>query len=87
MLLWQGDEGSPLSCQAVSDKNTSVLVGVVSYTKGCGNHELPTAFTNVYKYVKWIKTQQTRNSAIPLNYNLFQFFVIVSTNILYTFMK
>lgn len=33
------------------------LIGVVSFSKGCGRRSIPAVFTNVSAYLKWIQFQ------------------------------
>ena len=45
---FQGDSGGPLT---VGGK----LVGIVSWSIGCGESEYPGVYTRVSKYIDWIK--------------------------------
>lgn len=47
----QGDSGGPLTG---IDENGRVLIGVVSFGKGCGRAGFPGVYTRVVPYTKWI---------------------------------
>ncbi|XP_015781247.1 transmembrane protease serine 12 isoform X2 [Tetranychus urticae] len=50
----QGDSGGPLIKEV---DNKSVLVGIVSYGRGCGRRRSPGVYTKVSHYVHWIRAQ------------------------------
>ena len=45
---FQGDSGGPLTV----DRK---LIGIVSWSKGCGDFKYPAVFTRVSKYIDWIE--------------------------------
>ncbi|KAG9342636.1 hypothetical protein JZ751_016073, partial [Albula glossodonta] len=49
----QGDSGSPLSCYC-GDRYK--LAGVVSWGVGCGRAKRPGIYTNLQRYIPWIKS-------------------------------
>lgn len=56
---FQGDAGGPLVCQ---DR----LIGLVSYGTGCGYIHLPTIFTDLRKYMDWIKENEAGHGQAKL---------------------
>lgn len=52
----QGDSGGPLvQKQPLTD--TSVLVGIVSFGKGCARQDSPGVYTRVSAYIDWIENR------------------------------
>ncbi|XP_023309942.1 serine protease 7-like [Anoplophora glabripennis] len=49
-----GDSGGPLMMQK---DNTWYAAGVVSFGAGCGMRGLPGVYTNIAKFLPWIKSQ------------------------------
>ena len=59
----QGDSGGPLvQRQPLTD--TSVLVGIVSFGKGCARQDSPGVYTRVSAYIDWITNRINRYSDI-----------------------
>lgn len=59
----QGDSGGPLvQKQPLTD--TSVLVGIVSFGKGCARQNSPGVYTRVSAYIDWITNRINQNSDI-----------------------
>ncbi|XP_018563886.1 serine protease 7-like [Anoplophora glabripennis] len=50
-----GDSGGPLMMQ--KDNDTWYAAGVVSFGVGCGTRGLPGVYTNIAKFLPWIKSQ------------------------------
>lgn len=59
----QGDSGGPLvQKQPLTD--TSVLVGIVSFGKGCARQDSPGVYTRVSAYIDWITNRINQYSDI-----------------------
>jgi len=56
----QGDSGGPL---VAFDQNRWLLVGVVSWGRGCGQNGHLGVYTNVLKYKEWIEASMKK--AVP----------------------
>ncbi|XP_062563010.1 phenoloxidase-activating factor 2-like [Armigeres subalbatus] len=64
-----GDGGAPLVCPA--DSNRYYQVGIVAWGIGCGQKGVPGAYTNVAKYVTWIR-QHVFELGTSLEYSTYQ---------------
>ena len=63
IALYSGDSGGPLVVPKSSRDNSAIVIGLTSfgYKKGCGYERMPDVFTNVIKYVDWIKDRMEHN--------------------------
>ena len=63
IALNSGDSGGPLVVPKSSRDNSAIVIGLTSfgYKKGCGYERMPDVFTNVIKYVDWIKDRMEHN--------------------------
>lgn len=62
IFIIQGDSGAPLACPVQGESNIFVLSAISSYGIKC--NENPAVYTNVQKFVDWIK----EHSEIPSAY-------------------
>ena len=51
-FCYQGDSGGPL---VVSNHDSAVIYGVVSYGSGCAKPRYPGVYARVTQYINWIK--------------------------------
>uniref|UniRef100_A0A8C8ZJQ5 Peptidase S1 domain-containing protein n=1 Tax=Prolemur simus TaxID=1328070 RepID=A0A8C8ZJQ5_PROSS len=63
----QGDSGGPLVCQKKAKKNLWYQLGIISWGVGCGQKDVPGAYTKVANYLHWIK-RETRRAGKPYRY-------------------
>ena len=59
---FKGDSGAPLACPVQGESNIFVLSAISSYGMGC--NENPGVYTNVQKFLEWIR----EHSEIPSAY-------------------
>ncbi|XP_061428553.1 urokinase-type plasminogen activator-like [Lethenteron reissneri] len=59
----KGDSGGPLTCavQAAGGEESSVLHGIVSHGRGCGEKYRPGVYTRVSAFVTWIHSSMADN--------------------------
>lgn len=62
-----GDSGGPLMMS--SENGTWYASGIVSYGIGCGTKGWPGVYTNLVKFLPWIKSQITLNSMLSVRSN------------------
>nr|XP_022319359.1 atrial natriuretic peptide-converting enzyme-like isoform X1 [Crassostrea virginica] len=60
----QGDSGGPLLCPEDVGSDTWTIAGVTSWGLGCAVPNVPGIYTEVYKYIDWIRN--ITNSELPL---------------------
>lgn len=62
-----GDSGGPLMTRQRRRRKNYILTGITSYAIGytCGRKDNPAVYTNVFKYVGWIR-KETRNGRMCL---------------------
>ncbi|XP_055528994.1 phenoloxidase-activating factor 2-like [Wyeomyia smithii] len=54
-----GDGGAPLACAIPEDSGRYYQVGIVAWGIGCGQKGIPGAYTDVVKFVPWIRNKMT----------------------------
>ena len=68
-----GDSGGPY-VRKIEDK--FVLIGIVSFGKGCGRKEYPGVYVKLQKYVSWIyfsiEEEDVKNSSTDISNGIFQ---------------
>lgn len=60
-----GDSGGPLIIRG-RNAATDELVGLTSFGEGCAQKNVPGGYTNVLKYISWIKDTIAANKLDPL---------------------
>ncbi|XP_066495427.1 tissue-type plasminogen activator [Tiliqua scincoides] len=53
----KGDSGGPLVCQ---NDGRMTLIGIISWGEGCGKKDTPGVYTNVVRYLDWIREKMSQ---------------------------
>ncbi|XP_070790530.1 transmembrane protease serine 12-like [Pituophis catenifer annectens] len=77
----QGDSGGPLVCYLSDSKY--YVVGITSYGIGCGRPKFPGIYTNLPKYMIWLRRQMSKTNTVSIQqvlcllvvWNIFQLIV------------
>lgn len=72
-FIFQGDSGGPLVCYLSDSKY--YIVGITSYGVGCGRPKFPGVYTNLPKYMFWVKRQLSKTNTVSIQQVLFLFVV------------
>ncbi|XP_039207974.1 transmembrane protease serine 12-like [Crotalus tigris] len=64
----QGDSGGPLVC--LSDSKY-YIVGITSYGIGCGRPKFPGIYTNLPKFMFWVKRQLSETNTVRIQHVLY----------------
>uniref|UniRef100_A0A670ZTA4 Peptidase S1 domain-containing protein n=1 Tax=Pseudonaja textilis TaxID=8673 RepID=A0A670ZTA4_PSETE len=65
----QGDSGGPLVCYLSDSKY--YVVGITSYGIGCGRPKFPGVYTNLPKYMFWVRRQLSEANTVSIQQVLF----------------
>ncbi|KAM3848962.1 transmembrane protease serine 12-like [Vipera latastei] len=65
----QGDSGGPLVCYLSDSKY--YIVGITSYGVGCGRPKFPGIYTNLPKYMFWLRRQLSETTTVRIQHILF----------------
>ncbi|XP_061168048.1 atrial natriuretic peptide-converting enzyme-like [Saccostrea echinata] len=64
----QGDSGGPLMCPMENEPDTWYVAGVTSWGLGCAVPNVPGIYTEVFKFIDWIRN--ITNLELPIEYGI-----------------